>query len=356
MLDKLDDMLIRYKGIEDQVNDPEVIGNQDVWRKLMKERSELTPIVEKYLLYKDARQNIEDSLKMIDEETDEDMKELAREELNENAEVVEVLENEIKILLIPVDPNDKKNVFVEIRSGAGGDEAALFAAELYRMYTRYAERMRWKVEISSINENGIGGIKEVVFLITGEGAYSKLKYESGVHRVQRVPATESSGRLHTSTVTVAVLPEAEDVEVEIDMNDIRVDVFRSSGNGGQSVNTTDSAVRITHAPSGFVVSCQDEKSQLKNKLKAMKELRTRLYDQQLRAQQAELSADRKSQVGTGDRSEKIRTYNFPQGRITDHRIHLSLFRVDAIMDGDIDEFIDSLTTADQTAKLQHMAE
>jgi len=356
MFEKLDDLLIRFKNIENQVNDPEVISNQDKWRKLMKEHSELTPIVEKYTAYKAAKLNIEESQEILNEETDEEMKEMAKEEINESKALVEKLEDEIKILLIPSDPNDKKNVYIEIRSGAGGDEEALFAAELYRMYARYAERMRWKVEISNINENGIGGIKEIVFLINGEGAYSKLKYESGVHRVQRVPATESSGRLHTSTVTVAVLPEAEDVEVEIDMNDVRVDVFRSSGNGGQSVNTTDSAVRLTHIPSGFVVSCQDEKSQLKNKIKALKELRTRLYDQQLREQQAELSADIKSQVGTGDRSEKIRTYNFPQGRITDHRIHLSLFRVDAIMDGDIDEFIDSLTTADQTAKLQHMAE
>lgn len=282
------------------------------------------------------------------------MKEMAKEELSESKALLTILEDEIKILLIPKDPNDEKNVFVEIRAGAGGDEAALFNAELYRMYAHYADSRRWKVDVVSVNENGIGGFKEIIFEISGSNAYSKLKYESGVHRVQRIPATESGGRIHTSTVTVAMMPEVEDVEVELDMNDLRIDVFRSSGNGGQSVNTTDSAVRVTHLPTGMVVSCQDGKSQLKNKDKALQVLRSRLYEMELQKQQSEQAESRKSQVGTGDRSEKIRTYNFPQGRVTDHRIKLTLHKLEAILNGDLDELIDSLTTADQAERLKNM--
>ena len=279
---------------------------------------------------------------------------MAKEELSQSREQLERLEHELKILLLPKDPNDEKNVYVEIRAGAGGDEAALFAAELFRMYGRYAERNGWRVETVSSNENGIGGLKEFIFMVQGQGAFSKLKYESGVHRVQRVPATESGGRIHTSTVTVAVLPEAEDVDVEINMNDVRVDVFRSSGNGGQSVNTTDSAVRVTHIPTGIVISCQDEKSQLKNKDKALKVLRARLYEIELRKQQEAVSADRKSQVGTGDRSEKIRTYNFPQTRVTDHRVKLTTHRLEEILDGDLNELIEYIITVDQAERLKHM--
>ncbi|KAI4453250.1 hypothetical protein MML48_scaffold00021406 [Holotrichia oblita] len=282
------------------------------------------------------------------------MRELAKEELNDCKERLIEIENELKILLLPKDPNDEKNVIVEIRGGAGGDEAALFAAELFRMYSRFAERNRWKVDMMNLNENGIGGFKEVIFMIDGNGAYSKLKYESGVHRVQRIPVTESGGRIHTSTATVAIMPEAEDVDVQIDMNDCKFDVFRSSGNGGQSVNTTDSAVRLTHAPTGIVISCQDEKSQLKNKDKALKILRSKLFElEQQKAHDAEAQA-RKSQVGTGDRSEKIRTYNFPQGRVTDHRIKFTSHRLEDILDGDIYEVLDSLIAADQAAKLSNM--
>ena len=293
---------------------------------------------------------------MLEEEKDEDMREMLKEELSDAKKRVEELEHELKILLLPKDPNDDKNVIVEIRAGAGGDEAALFAAEIYRMYLHYAEGRRWKVEMISLNENGIGGFKEAVFMITGDGAYSKMKYESGVHRVQRIPATESGGRIHTSTITVAIMPEAEEVDVQLDMNDCRFDVFRASGNGGQCVNTTDSAVRLTHIPTGIVISCQDEKSQLKNKDKAIKVLRARLYDlEQSKAHDAEAEL-RKSQIGTGDRAEKIRTYNFPQGRVTDHRIKLTLHRLDDILNGDLDEIIDSLTAADQAAKLSKLQE
>ena len=291
---------------------------------------------------------------MLEEETDKEMKEMLAEEISSLKEQEEELENKIQILLLPKDPNDDKNVFVEIRGGAGGDEAALFAANLFRMYTRYAESQRWSVEMMSSNENDLGGFKEVVFMIKGNGAYSKLKYESGVHRVQRVPDTESSGRIHTSTATVAVLPEVDDVEIEINDKDLRIDVYRSSGNGGQCVNTTDSAVRITHIPTGTVVACQDEKSQLKNKEKAMKVLRARLYEVAEAERLAGIAEDRKSQVGTGDRSERIRTYNYPQGRVTDHRIGLTLYKLDTFMNGDIEEVINALITADQAEKMQAM--
>ena len=356
MFDKLEDLLIRYSEIQEELSDPSVVNDVNRFRKLMKEQNDLSEIVTAYTEYKDTKAAIEDSIAILEEESDEEMRELAKEELNSCKERVEELESQLKILLLPKDPNDDKNVIVEIRGGAGGDEAALFAAELYRMYCRYAERQRWKIDMMNLNENGIGGFKEVIFMINGQGAYSKLKYESGVHRVQRIPATESGGRIHTSTVTVAVLPEAEEVDVELNMNDCKFDVFRASGNGGQCVNTTDSAVRLTHIPTGIVISCQDEKSQLKNKDKAIKILRSRLYElEQQKAQSAEAEA-RKSQVGTGDRSEKIRTYNFPQGRVTDHRIKLTLHRLDAIMDGDIQEVIDSLTAADQAAKLTNIQE
>lgn len=356
MFDKLDDLLERLQVILEELNDPDVVNNQDRFRKLMKEQNDLTPIAEKYTEYKNAKQTIEESLQILEEESDEELKEMAKEELVEAKQDVTKLEDELKILLLPKDPNDDRNVIVEIRGGAGGDEAALFAAEMFRVYRSYAEGNRWKVEMMSLNENGIGGFKEAVFMISGTGAYSKLKYESGVHRVQRIPATESGGRIHTSTITVAIIPEADEVDFELDMNDCKFDVFRASGNGGQSVNTTDSAVRLTHKPSGIVISCQDEKSQLKNKDKALKILRSRLYELELqKAHDVEAEA-RKSQVGTGDRSEKIRTYNFPQGRVTDHRIKLTLHKLDAIMNGDIDELIDSLTAADQAAKLSKMSE
>ncbi|BCN29694.1 peptide chain release factor 1 [Anaeromicropila herbilytica] len=356
MFDKLEDILARYDEIVDELNNPSVVNDQNRFRQLMKEQTDLTPIVEKYKEYKATKESIEESLMMLEEESDEEIREMAKEELNECKARIGTIENDIKILLLPKDPNDEKNVIVEIRAGAGGDEAALFAAELFRVYTRFAERNRWKVDMMNSNENGLGGFKEVIFMISGNGAYSKLKYESGVHRVQRIPVTESGGRIHTSTITVAIMPEAEEVDVELDMNDCKFDVFRASGNGGQCVNTTDSAVRLTHIPSGIVISCQDEKSQLKNKDKALKVLRSRLYELELeKAHSAEAEA-RKSQVGTGDRSEKIRTYNFPQGRVTDHRIKLTLHRLDAIMDGDIEEVIDSLTAADQTAKLSNMQE
>ena len=346
----------RLDTVLQQLNDPDVAGDQNRFRDLMKEQSDLAPIVEKYKEYVQEKQNIEESLELLEEESDEEMKELAKEELSESKANVERLEEELKILLIPKDPNDDKNIIVEIRAGAGGDEAALFAADVARMYRSYAEGRRWKVETLSFNESGIGGFKELVFMISGQGAYSRFKYESGVHRVQRIPATESGGRIHTSTITVAIMPEVEDVEVEVDLNDCKFDVFRASGNGGQCVNTTDSAVRLTHLPTGIVVSCQDEKSQLKNKDKALKVLRSRLYElEQQKAHDAE-AEKRKSQVGTGDRSEKIRTYNYPQGRVTDHRIKLTLHKLDSVMNGDLDELIDSLTAADQAAKLSNMEE
>lgn len=356
MFDKLDDIIERLQIVIEQLNDPDIVNNQEKFRKLMKEQNDLTPLVEKYTEYKNAKQTIEDSLELLEEETDEEMREMAKEELADAKKQVEELENDLRILLLPKDPNDEKNVIVEIRAGAGGDEAALFAAEIFRMYKNYAEGRRWKVEMMSVNENGIGGFKEAVFMISGNGVYSRFKYESGVHRVQRVPATESGGRIHTSTITVAIMPEAEEVDFQLDMNDCKFDVFRASGNGGQCVNTTDSAVRLTHIPTGIVISCQDEKSQLKNKDKALKILRSRLYEMELqKAHDVEAEA-RRSQIGTGDRSEKIRTYNFPQGRVTDHRIKLTLHKLDTIMNGDLDEVIDSLITADQTAKLAKMNE
>lgn len=356
MFDKLEDLLIRLEEILSELQEPDVASDPNRFRKLMKEQSELTPIVEAYKEYKACKQNIEERLELLNEESDEDMRELAKEELNESKARVEELEHELKILLLPKDPNDDKNVVVEIRAGAGGDEAALFAAEIYRMYLHYAESKRWKVELVECEEIGIGGMKNVTFMIDGQGAYSMMKYESGVHRVQRVPETESGGRIHTSTITVAVMPEAEDVDVHIDEKDIRIDVMRASGNGGQCVNTTDSAVRLTHYPTGIVIYSQTEKSQLQNKEKAFALLRAKLYDLECQKQHDAEAEARKSQIGTGDRSEKIRTYNFPQGRVTDHRIGLTLYKLDKIMNGDIQEIIDACIAADQAKKLANMDE
>ena len=355
MFDKLEDILIRYEEIQEELNSPEVTNDQNRYRKLMKEYSSLTPLVEKYQEYKDAKQTIEDSLAMM-EEPDEELKELAKEELAAGKETLAACEQQLKILLLPKDPNDDKNVIVEIRAGAGGDEAALFAAEIYRMYVHYAESKRWKIEMMECEEIGIGGMKSVTFMITGAGAYSMMKYESGVHRVQRVPETESGGRIHTSTITVAVMPEAEDVDIEINEKDIRIDVMRASGNGGQCVNTTDSAVRLTHYPTGIVIYSQTEKSQLQNKEKAFALLRAKLYDMEQQKQHDAEAEARRSQIGTGDRSEKIRTYNFPQGRVTDHRLKLTLYKLDKIMNGDIQEIIDACIAADQAAKLSRMQE
>ena len=353
MFDKLEDLLIRFEEIMGELNEPDVTANQERFRALMKEQSDLTPIVEAYREYKKCNQDIEDSLMMLDEENDPDMREMLKEELNSAKTRVSELEEELKILLLPKDPNDEKNVIVEIRAGAGGDEAALFAGDLYRMYSMYAESKRWTIEVLSLSEIGIGGIKEISFMIKGQGAYSRLKFESGVHRVQRVPETEAGGRIHTSTVTVAVLPEVEDVEVEINPDDLEIDTYRSSGAGGQHINKTESAIRITHKPTGLVVTCQDERSQHKNRESAMKMLRSKLYDIKQREQQSQIAADRKSQVGTGDRSERIRTYNFPQGRISDHRIGLTLYKLDYFLDGDLDDVIDALITSDQAEKMKN---
>jgi peptide chain release factor 1 len=354
MFDRLEDTVNRYEDITAELGNPDVVNDQNRFRKLMKEQSSLAPLIATYTEYKNCKQTIEDSLQLLDEESNEELKELAKEELNEAKKRVEELENEIKILLLPKDPNDDKDIIVEIRAGAGGDEAALFAAELFRMYTHYVESKGWKVEVVNADETGIGGMKEIEFMVKGQGAYSVLKYESGVHRVQRVPETESGGRIHTSTASVAVMPEAEEVDIQIDEKDIRIDVMRASGNGGQCVNTTDSAVRLTHYPTGIVIYSQTEKSQIQNKEKAFALLRAKLYDLEIqKAHDAEADA-RRSQIGTGDRSEKIRTYNFPQGRVTDHRIGLTLYKLDKIMDGDIQEIIDACIAADQAKKLSRM--
>lgn len=356
MFDRLYDILIHYEELMQELNNPSVAEDQKKFRKLMKEQADLAPLVEAYSEYKKTKQDAEDSVAMLEEESDEDMRDMLKEELSAAKKRIEELEQELKILLLPKDPNDDKNIILEIRAGAGGDEAALFAAELYRMYVNYAESNRWKVELISVNESGIGGFKEVVAMVTGQGAYSKLKYESGVHRVQRVPETESGGRIHTSTATVAVMPEAEDVDVVIEDKDCRIDVMRASGNGGQCVNTTDSAVRLTHIPTGIVIYSQTEKSQLQNKEKAFRLLRSKLYDLEMEKRQNSEAEERRSQIGTGDRSEKIRTYNFPQGRVTDHRINLTLYRLDKIMNGDIQEIIDACIAADQAKKLAKMNE
>ncbi len=354
MFDRLDDLLIRFEELLQELGEPDVTSNQERFQRLMKEQSDLQPIVETYREYKKQKETIEDSLFLLEEEKDEEMREMLKEELSDARLQVTELEHKLKILLLPKDPNDNKNVIVEIRAGAGGDEAALFASEVYRMYVKYAESLHWRTEMMSLNENGIGGFKEVTFMITGTGAYSRLKYESGVHRVQRVPETESGGRIHTSTCTVAIMPEAEEIDFHLDLNECRFDVFRASGNGGQCVNTTDSAVRLTHIPTGIVISCQDEKSQLKNKDKALKILRSRLYEMEIAKQHDAEAEARRSQIGTGDRSEKIRTYNFPQGRCTDHRIKLTTHRLLNVMDGDLNEIIDSLIAADQAAKLSKL--
>ena len=353
MLEKLSFIEDRYDELSKKIADPDVISDQAVFAKLCKEQSDLSPIVEKYREFKALNETIQENEELIsDSEMDKELKELAEEEIKESKQKIEAINEELKILLLPKDPNDDKSVIVEIRGGAGGEEAALFAGDLFRMYSMYAEANRWKTEILSSNPTDIGGFKEISFSIDGAGAYSKLKFESGVHRVQRIPSTESGGRIHTSTVTVAVLPEVEDVEVNIDANDLRIDVFRAGGPGGQCVNTTDSAVRITHLPTGLVVSCQDEKFQHKNKDKAMKILRSRLYDLVQSQQHEQIAQERKSQVGTGDRSERIRTYNYPQGRVTDHRIGLTLHRLDAVLNGDLDEIINALITTRQSELLR----
>lgn len=356
MFDKLEVLLHRYEELMEELNSPDIGSDPARLRKRMKEQAELEPLVSTYREYCKFRTAAQESLQMLEEEKDGEMRELLKEELTDARARTEELEQKLKVLLLPKDPNDEKNVVVEIRAGAGGDEAALFAAQLCRMYMHYAEQNHWKTEMVSFSESGLGGMKEAVFTINGKGAYSRLKYESGVHRVQRVPETESGGRIHTSTATVAIMPEAEDVDIVIDEKDIRIDVMRASGNGGQCVNTTDSAVRLTHYPTGIVIYSQTEKSQLQNKAKAYALLRTKLYDLECRKKQEAEAAERRSQIGTGDRSEKIRTYNFPQGRVTDHRIKLTLYRIDAIMDGDLQELIESLTAADQSARLAKMNE
>ena len=353
MFNKLEFVLEKYEELSMKVSDPEIINNQPLWQKHIKEMGEMEPIVNKYKEYKAAKESMAEAKDMLDM-GDEELRELAKMEISELEDRIPQLEDELKILMLPKDPNDEKNVILEVRAGTGGDEAALFGNDLLRMYLRYAERRGWKAEIMDLNDTGIGGVKEASVLIKGKGAYTRMKYESGTHRVQRVPATESSGRIHTSAATIAVLPEVDDVEVEINPNDVRVDVYRSSGNGGQCVNTTDSAVRLTHSPTGLVVTCQDEKSQIKNKDKAFKVLRSRLYDLKLQEQNAEISAERKSQVGSGDRSERIRTYNFPQGRVTDHRIGMTIYKLDSFLDGEIDDIVDGLITSDQAEKMKNL--
>ena len=353
MFEKLSFIENQHEELAAKISDPAVMENMDEWRKLSKEYADMTPIVEKYKEYKSNKNNIDESMELLsDPSTDKDFKELLNDEIKTSKENIARIEEELKILLLPKDPNDDKNVIIEIRGGAGGDEAALFAGDLYRMYSMYAESKHWKTEIMNANEIGIGGFKEISFMVEGQGAYSRLKFESGVHRVQRVPETESQGRIQTSTATVAVLPEAEEVDFEINPADLQIDTFRSSGAGGQHINKTESAIRITHLPTGVVVECQDERSQFKNKDKAMKVLRSRLYEAELEKQQKQIAADRKSQVGTGDRSERIRTYNYQQGRITDHRIGLTLYKLESFMNGDLDEMIDALITTDQSEKLK----
>ena len=356
MFDRLEDLLIRFEELMEELAQPDVASDPVRFQKLMKEQSELLPLADTYRAYKKCRETIEDSLSLLEEEKDEEMREMLKEELSGARSRLGELEKQLKILLLPKDPNDEKNVIVEIRAGAGGDEAALFAAQVYRMYAKYAETRHWRTEMLSLNESGLGGFKEVTFMINGSGAYSRLKYESGVHRVQRVPETESGGRIHTSTCTVAIMPEAEELDFHLDLSECRFDVFRASGNGGQCVNTTDSAVRLTHIPTGIVISCQDEKSQLKNKDKALKVLRSRLYEMELARRHDEEAEQRRSQIGTGDRSEKIRTYNFPQGRVTDHRIKLTLHQLPNVLNGDLDPIIDSLIAADQAARLSRLGE
>jgi peptide chain release factor 1 len=356
MFERLNQIEIKYDELTKALSSPEVINDSSKYQKTAKAHSEISEIVEKYREYKDLRRGIEESKAMVAEESDAELRAYAQQELSQLGERLIQVESDLKVLLVPKDPNDEKNVVVEIRAGTGGDEATLFAAEIFRMYNRYAEAHRWKVEVLSTSESGVGGLKEVIAIIEGKGVYSRMKYESGVHRVQRVPATEQQGRVHTSAVTVAVLPEAEDVDVKIEAKDLRIDTFCSSGPGGQSVNTTYSAVRITHLPTNTVVSCQDEKSQIKNREKGMRVLRARLYEMELEKQQQALAKERKAQVGSGDRSEKIRTYNFPQNRVTDHRIGLTLHQLTDVMDGKLQPIIDGLVTHFQAEKLKQQAE
>ncbi len=356
LFNHIDELERTYTDLGEQINDPDIIANQEKWQKLMKEYSNMGPVVEKYREYKNALKSAEEAEEMLKESKDEEFRELLKEELTQSKEDAEKFREELKVLLLPKDPNDSKNVIMEIRAGTGGNEAAIFAGELFRMYVRYAENRKWKTEIISASESDLGGFKEVIFMVTGQGAYSRFKFESGTHRVQRVPVTESNGKIQTSAATVAVLPEADKVDVNIDMNDVRIDVFRASGNGGQCVNTTDSAVRVTHIPTGIVVSCQDEKSQLKNKDKALKVLYSRIYKLEQEKHDSAISENRRQQVGSGDRSEKIRTYNFPQGRVTDHRAGITLYKIDAVMNGDLDDIIDVLTANDQAEKMQALGE
>lgn len=354
MLDKLQAFEDRYNELESLISDPDVIANMTEWQKHTKAHAKITPIVAKFREYKEVQQGIQDALEMLNEKLDADFHEMVTAELNDLKKKNEQLEQELRILLLPKDPNDEKSVIVEIRGGAGGDEAALFAGDLFRMYTRYAENKGWRTEMLDANPSDLGGFKEVIFTVDGDGAYSKLKYESGVHRVQRVPTTESSGRIHTSTVTVAVLPEAEEVDIDINQNDLRIDTYCASGAGGQYVNKTESAVRITHLPTGVVVTCQDEKSQLKNREKAMRVLRAKILELEQEKQRSEVAEARKSQVGTGDRSERIRTYNFPQGRVTDHRIGLTLHKLDFVLNGELDELVDALITVGQSEQMKQV--